>query len=808
MTMKFQLVALFIVFINAVYAQIYTDVAAIQGIQDIQHSTYHWANGTTFYDFDNDGWDDLVLPVENDSLIFYKNINGTLTQIASFVFAGGSVRQITWVDFDDDNNLDLVVTYHNKGIRLYRNDGQFNFTDQTAAFGVTTDVFVAYGVSFGDMDNDGDLDFYVCVYETVQVNGPLAYHNLFYRNNGNVSFTEEAAILNIDNGAQPTFMSVWLDFDNDGDLDLHVINDREYAGDALYVNDNGVFTDLSLSLGIQNYGHNPMSISVSDYDNDSDFDIFVSDVANGTIVGGIPVDHKLFKNQNGTGFTNVAQSAGIDTSFYSWGGLWVDYDNDSFEDLYIATSFTDAQLINEKPSVFYHNNAGIDFTNFNDSLIGDIICSSYCPVKGDINNDGFYDIVVLNDGVPPNVFLNSGNSNNYIKITPVGTVSNNNAIGSIIEVYANGQHQTQQVFCGEGICAQNSQHKIFGAGNATIIDSIIVTFPSGIVMTEYNLSVNQSIVIREKVTEYVDINPSGAPIIACPNDTILISFGGYFNYEWSTGSTDSLIIVNTPGWYSFSAESITGDTIYISNEIQVIYESTPVYQEIIINTVCGQVNSGSISLIFNQPSLIDSVTWSNNYIGVNNENIAAGSYTYLISTINGCVFADSNYVQEGPVFNTSFFTTPETDITLGSVQFFTWGGIAPFTYMIDGVYVNNPAINLAAGTYDVIISDINGCTDTIAFEIANMTSASTLFQFILDPKISYFNNSIVLYNVKDFEIIYLIDASGKQIELHHDEWLQGQDKFEYRLHLTSGYYLAKVITSGYVKLLPFIVTSF
>lgn len=803
--MKFQLAALFISIYTSAFAQTYTDIAATQNIQDIQHSANHWANGTTFYDFDNDGWDDLVLPVENDSLIFYKNYNGTLTQIASYVFAGGSVRQITWVDFDNDNNLDLVVTYHNKGIRLYRNDGQFNFSDQTASFGVTTDAFVAYGVSFGDMDNDGDLDFYVCSYETVQVNGPLAYHNLFYRNNNNVSFTEEAGVLNIDNGAQPTFMSVWLDFDNDGDLDLHVINDREYAGDAFYVNNNGVFTDLSLALGIQNYGHNPMSISVSDYDNDSDLDIFVSDVANGTIVGGLPVDHKLFKNQNGTAFTNVAQSAGIDTSFYSWGGLWVDYDNDCFEDLYIATSFTDTQPVNERPSVFYHNNAGIDFTNFNDSLIGDIICSSYCPVKGDINNDGFYDIVVLNDGAPPNVFINAGNSNNYIKITPVGTISNNNAIGSFIEVYANGQHQTQQVFCGEGICAQNSQHKIFGIGPANTIDSIIVTFPSGIVMTEYNLSANQSIDIREKVTLYVDLNPSGNPIIACPDDTVQLTFSGYYNYEWSNGTNDSTILINNAGWYSFTAESITGDTIYVSNEVQVIYETLPLYQEIISNPICGITNSGSFLLLFNQPNLIDSVAWSNNFIGTFNDSLNAGAYTYEITTINGCVYIDSNQISEAPIFNTSIFTEPETDSTLGSVTFFIWGGIPPFTFILNSDTVSNPLSNLNAGDYSVVISDVNGCTDTIVFEINNTSIASITTILPADPVVYFNNDKVIVKNVFDFDIVYIIDANGKQRLINKVDLSYTANGFEFNSSLPSGYYLVHILGQANALVLPLVV---
>ena len=449
-----------------------------QNITEFQDFAMSNANGMTFYDFDEDGWDDLTYPMHNDSIIFYKNFNGQFHKIGSFLLSDGDIRQLMWVDYDNDGDLDLCISYDNDGLRIYNNQGDFSFIDVSISSGVYPSVSTPYGFSFIDYDIDNDLDIYLTDYSDPGGEG----RNMFFENQGNGTFIEKAIELGIDNGTQPSFMGVWFDYNNDHLIDLHIINDRDVGIDALYENlGNNSFNDVAVSLGISNNGQNPMTSSISDYNNDGFQDIFLSDFGVDSIITGDgPFHYKLFENQNGISFSDKAPEYNMTVNDFGWGALWVDYNNDMYEDLYIATGNSVNNQGAPSNSILYKNNSGSGFTKINDAV--DLISPavSFCPVKGDINNDGFYDITILNLNTPPDILLNQGNDNNYIKITPVGIESNRMAIGSEIRVFTGDTQQLQTVFCGEQLFAQNSQHKIFGVGNHEIIDSIHVHFPSGL----------------------------------------------------------------------------------------------------------------------------------------------------------------------------------------------------------------------------------------------------------------------------------------------------------------------------------------
>ena len=134
------------------------------------------------------------------------------------------------------------------------------------------------------------------------------------------------------------------------------------------------------------------------------------------------------------------------------------------------------------------------------------------------------------------------------------------AIGAQIRIHANGVNQLQTVFCGENLFAQSSQHKIFGVGTSAVIDSISILFPSGITAKRYNVPVNQSIIIYEEeyVTVDFNINVSSDPMILCDGDSIPIMLSGYDQYNWSDGSTDSVLVITGPGTYYFEAFKIVG----------------------------------------------------------------------------------------------------------------------------------------------------------------------------------------------------------------------------------------------------------
>ena len=176
------------------------------------------------------------------------------------------------------------------------------------------------------------------------------------------TFIDKTVYFNLGNGTQSSFMGVWFDYNNDEQLDLHVINDRVGGSDALYENQNGIFNDLADALGVLNADQNPMTSSISDYNNDGFQDIFITDFGvDSTATGLGPFRYKLFENQSGTSFIDQAAAKNLDPDVFGWGALWVDYNNDSYEDLYVATGNNFGVLI-PTVSMLYRNEQGTTFT--------------------------------------------------------------------------------------------------------------------------------------------------------------------------------------------------------------------------------------------------------------------------------------------------------------------------------------------------------------------------------------------------------------------------------------------------------------
>lgn len=782
--------------ISRAYSQQLNDVAVSKGITSVQYGYDHLANGMSFFDFDQDGWDDITMPLNGDSVIFYRNINGTFQSQTPFIDPIGTIREIIWVDYDSDHDFDLCVTYAEVGIRFYQNDGSLNFIDVTASSGISMSLMNSYGVSFADMNSDGHLDFYLCNYSGAA--GTFTHENMLYINQGNGTFADSASVAGVGNGSQPSFMSMWYDFDEDEDLDLHVINDKNGFDDALYRNNGDfTFTDVAVNFGVDNIASDPMGMAISDFDNDGYQDIYISDVGASNPFFTFAEDGKLFQNLGGTVFANVTPAAGLDTSVMGWGVLWIDYNNDGYEDLYVASSKLDSLQINEEPSVFFINNTQGSFSLINDSLNGDIISSSYAPVKGDMNNDGFYDIIVLNDGVTSNVFENSGNTNHYIKITPEGTVSNYQAIGSKVRVYTQGIEQYQLVTCGSGICSQNSQHLIFGTGSSTTVDSVVITFPSGITVRKYNLPTGDSYVIEEQVQVLVDVIPGTTNITLCQGDSIQLDASSYQNIQWNTGNTDSVITVSTTGTFSFEAESLIGDTLYISTPLTVSIEQSPIYQTVVTDPECGPNTFGSATLLFISPPASEfNVLWSNGQTGIFLDSVAGGSYQYTMTSTNGCIYVDSVTITETPLFDVQFMTTPVTDDSLGAVQFFIFGGVAPYSFQLDSNAVSSTITDLTAGSYDVMITDANGCEVLVSFTIADLTTAGINEHFNSTINVLAFDQRVYIEGIDrgQTESIIILSPAGQRIGQEEDGEWNSSDLWTTVHEIPSGIYFIEVVT--------------
>lgn len=461
----------------------FSDVAVSVGANYNYGPASTFGAGVSFADFNGDGWDDLTLTTdENQEIHFLRNDGGTFTKVSlTGINLVTRTKQVVWVDYDNDGDKDLFVTSVSGLNKLYNNNGSLVFTDVTVAAGLFTTDLNTYGSTFGDIDNDGDLDLFVCNREGDD------NRNYLYRNNNGV-FEDITTSAGINTDVELTFDATFFDYDNDGDQDLYIINDKSDANRLYQNNGSGSFTDVSITSGA-GITIDAMSITIGDYNNDGWFDIYITNIPNG---------NQLLKNNGDGTFSNVAASAGVSFDSFSWGASFLDADMDGFEDLYVSGSFDDS-IPSFLPSAFYHNNGNDTFTIPSNIGFANDIRMSFGNAIGDFNNDGKPDIVVMNENFRYFLWENqTTTNNNWIKIKLEGVTSNKDGVGNKIEVRANNKSYYRYTAMGEGYLGQHATSEFVGIGAATDIDYVKVTWNrTGVVETINNVTPNTSITIQE-----------------------------------------------------------------------------------------------------------------------------------------------------------------------------------------------------------------------------------------------------------------------------------------------------------------------
>ena len=488
----------FLFFSNILCSQIaFEDVASYIGV-DYSYGDSEYGGGVSFADFNNDGWDDITYASEDGAQVyFFKNNNGVFNLVTlNGISNTYKTKQVIWIDYDNDGDKDLFATAIEGINQFYRNDGDMSFTNISSTIGFfQTDLFT-YGASFGDIDNDGDLDVFISNRTNTEEN----QRNYLYRNDEGIyiDITQSSGIpIQDEDGnenSQLSFCTIFFDYNKDGFQDIYLANDKIDNINRLYKNlGNGTFEDVSVASG-SGIAVNAMTTTLGDYNNDGWFDIYItntqsSQAGNGNVL--------LMNNADGT-FTNVAEETGTTFNSFAWGAVFLDADNDTLLDLYVSGGF-DGSIGSFLSAAFYHQQNDGTFVIPQNIGFENDTRKSYSNAIGDINNDGKPDIIVCND--IENNFLwenKTVNENNWLKVKLEGVISNRDGIGNTIEISIDGQSQYRYTLAGEGYLSQNSFYEFFGTGTATEIDYIKVTWTAtGITETISNIDVNQAIIIKE-----------------------------------------------------------------------------------------------------------------------------------------------------------------------------------------------------------------------------------------------------------------------------------------------------------------------
>ncbi len=514
--MPIRQIIIFVLLLSAISLLTYAQDQFIRITEGPHVNDNNYTSGVCWIDYDGDNYLDLLViafwsvsdnPPPAYHNLYHNNGDGTFSTVDKLEVVGTAMECYTasWADYDNDNDLDLLLANFKADPNfLYVNDGSDNFNIDLESI-ISDENAGSTSPNWVDFDLDGDLDLFIGNSTDDNVHGYDPYPNYLYEN-------ADGIFVKIDSGdvvtdAKHTYSATWCDFDNDGDADLFT-STIEREGNDLYRNDgNGNFSLMIGSAPGNDSGY-CFSSSWGDYDNDGHQDLFV---------GNRDGEPFLYRNNGDSTFTKI-QGHGLHTnSGYGHQGIWGDYDNDGDLDIFIS------QMNQNNPELsegnLFENLGDQTFNKITEGTIANDTHLVISAVWGDYDRDGDIDLYTgrydpqwNNNSIYAinRLYRNNGNLNRWITIKPVGTNSNRSAIGTKIRLKADigGSliWQMREIVSRTGRNAQPPLEAHFGLGDAAIIDSIKIEWPSGMVDVYTDIAVNQFITYTETVCGDADGN--------------------------------------------------------------------------------------------------------------------------------------------------------------------------------------------------------------------------------------------------------------------------------------------------------------